>query len=225
MKRRFSILPVAAVIAGSLLWFVNGDKTPVYSSEKMDTSAQAATITKPSPETTVEVAPEPTRTSAQPGPAVTKQPVRANTVKSTPVIRGNSITISSIGFQAPIVEVGLTAVNAIDVPAGMQVGHWNGSARPGSLGAVFLDGHVDGIFAGLSRLAVGQTVSVNYDNQSYVYRVVHTEVVLLDGIDMNRALSVFGNAGEGLNMMTCAGTYMPAAGTYDKRLVVYTIRI
>jgi LPXTG-site transpeptidase (sortase) family protein len=221
MKRHFSILPVAAVIAGSLLWFANGDGTPVYSSEKSDTTVYATATKSPSPSPAVESAPQP----AQSSPTATAQPVRAAAVQSTPAIKGNSISIPSIGFQAPIVEVGLTAGNAIDVPAGMQVGHWNGSARPGTSGAVFLDGHVDGIFVRLSRVAVGHTISINYDNQTFMYRVVHTEVVLLDGIDMNRALSVFGNAGEGLNMMTCAGTYLPTAGTYDKRLVVYTVRV
>lgn len=224
MKRRFTILPIAAVIVGSLLWFANWDTTPVHSSEKPVTSEQTV-INENTPAPTTQATPEVTQPQTQPSPTATVQPARVATVKSTPVIKGNSISIPSIGFQAPIVEVGLTTSNAIDVPAGMQVGHWNGSARPGSFGAAFLDGHVDGIFARLSRLAVGQTVSINYDNQAFNYRVVHTEVVLLDGIDMNRALSVYGGAGEGLNMMTCAGTYIPSIGTYDKRLVVYTIRI
>ena len=223
MKRRFTILPIAAIIVGSFLWFANWDTTPVHSSEQPIVNEQTSIATStPTPSPSTSPTPE-VKPSTQ--PTSTPQPARAAVVKSTPAIKGNSISIPSIGFQAPIVEVGLTAGNAIDVPSGMQVGHWNGSARPGSLGAAFLDGHVDGIFARLSRLVVGQTLSVNYDNQTFAYRVVYTEVVLLDGIDMNKALSVYGGASEGLNMMTCAGNYMPSAGTYDKRLVVYAIRI
>lgn len=144
--------------------------------------------------------------------------------QAAPVIRGNTLTVPSIGLAAPIVNVGVTATNNIDVPAGLQVGRWTGSAVPGAPGAVFLDGHVDGVFARLSRVAVGQTLSVSYAGQQFAYRVVHKEVVPLAGIDMNRALSTYGGAPEGLNIMTCAGSYVPATGTYDRRLIVYTVR-
>ena len=147
------------------------------------------------------------------------------TRSSTSVTRGNHLSISSIGLVAPIVNVGVTATNNIDVPAGKQVGYWTGSAAPGAPGAVFLDGHVDGVFASLQRVSVGQTFSMIYSGQTLTYRVVHKEVVDLAGIDMNRALSVYGGAAEGLNIMTCAGNFVPSMDTYDKRLVVYTHRI
>lgn len=144
---------------------------------------------------------------------------------SISVTRGNHLSIASIGLVAPIVNVGVTATNNIDVPAGKQVGYWTGSATPGTSGAVFLDGHVDGVFASLQRVSVGQTFSMIYSGQTLAYRVVHKEVVDLAGIDMNRALSVYGGAAEGLNIMTCAGNFVPSMDTYDKRLVVYTHRI
>jgi len=149
----------------------------------------------------------------------------ATPIIRTAAIKGNSLSIPSIGLQASVLEVGVTADNAIDVPSGSQVGHWVGSARPGQTGATFLDGHVDGVFNHLSGVYVGQTVRVNYGGQVYNYRVVHTEVVSLDGIDMTRALSVWDDAAEGLNIMTCAGTYVQSADTYDHRLVVYAVRI
>lgn len=142
----------------------------------------------------------------------------------TPIREGNNLSIESIGFRAPIVDVGTTSTNNIDVPAGMQVGRWTGSATPGSPGAVFLDGHVDGVFARLHTLTVGQSISVSYGGQAYTYRAIHKEVVQLAGIDMRRALSVMGYATEGLNIMTCAGTYIPSMGTYDQRLVIYAVR-
>jgi sortase (surface protein transpeptidase) len=107
----------------------------------------------------------------------------------------------------------------------MQVGRWVGGAEPGEQGAVFLDGHVDGVFARLSGVTIGQIVSVSYGGQVYIYRVVHMETVALEGIDMRRALSVYGGASEGLNMMTCAGTFVPSMDTYDQRLVVYAVRV
>ena len=144
---------------------------------------------------------------------------------TTPIIKGDTLTIPSLGFAAPIVNVGVTSTNNIDVPAGLQVGRWVGGAQPGTPGAVFLDGHVDGVFARLSGVAVGQTVRVSFSGRTYTYQVVHKETVPLDGIDMRRALSVYGGASEGLNMMTCAGTFIPSMDTYDQRLIVYAVRI
>lgn len=144
---------------------------------------------------------------------------------TTSVVRGNHLSIASIGLVAPIVNVGVTTTNNIDVPAGNQVGYWTGSAVPGTPGAVFLDGHVDGVFASLQRVPMGQTFSMVYGGQTFTYRVVHKEVADLAGIDMNRALSVYGGAAEGLNIMTCAGNFVPSMDTYDKRLVVYAHRI
>ncbi len=145
--------------------------------------------------------------------------------QSAPVAQGDRITIPSIGLAASMVDVGVTVTNNIDVPAGKQVGRWIGAATPGSIGAVFLDGHVDGVFAKLGRVTTGQIFTVTYGNQTFAYRIVAKEVVPLAGIDMNRALSVYGGASEGLNMMTCAGSYVPSMGTYDQRLVVYSVRI
>lgn len=145
--------------------------------------------------------------------------------QAAPVAQGDRLMISSIGLTAPIVNVGVTASNNIDVPAGKQVGRWIGAATPGITGAVFLDGHVDGVFAGLSRVITGQTFSVVYGGQTFTYRIVAKEAVPLAGIDMNRALTVYGSASEGLNIMTCAGSYVPSMGTYDQRLIVYSVRV
>lgn len=159
---------------------------------------------------------------------VVQQATAATKVATRPtpsVTKGNHLSIASIGLTAPIINVGVTATNNIDVPAGRKVGYWTGSATPGTPGAVFLDGHVDGVFASLSRTALGQTFSMVYGGQSFTYRIVHKEIVDLQGIDMNRALSVYAGASEGLNIMTCAGAFIPAIDTYDKRLVVYAHRI
>lgn len=151
-------------------------------------------------------------------------PVPMQKTVSTKVIAGNTLNIQQIGLYSQIVSVGVTAENAIDVPTGAQIGMWNGGAVPGGSGAVFLDGHVDGVFKNLHLIKEGQIITVSYNNQVFRYKVVTTEIVQLDTIDMNKALSpISGN--EGLNIMTCAGTYIPARGTYDQRFIVYTVRI
>jgi LPXTG-site transpeptidase (sortase) family protein len=191
---------------------------PVYSSEKpVAEHAEVASSPLASPSPVPATAPS-EATLSQPAVVV------AQVSKQVPAaVKGNTLSIPSIAFQGSIVDVGVTADNAIDVPA-TKVGRWIGSAQPGSPGAVFLDGHVEGVFAGLKRLSVGQTITMTYGGQTFNYKVASTEVVDLATIDMNRALRVYGGASEGLNIMTCAGTYISSAGTYDKRLIVYAVR-
>lgn len=219
-KRFLAMLPVAILIAGFVLFGV--DTLPARST---DLPVQQPAVTDapvtPAPSETPVPAPSP---SSQP----VTQPAQASPAPQATVAAartGNLLNIPAIGLNAQVVNVGLTAGNAIDVPAGRQVGYWTGSSVPGTRGATFLDGHVDGIFAHLHRVAVGQTFSVRFNGQTYQYQVAHTETVALAGIDMNRALSTFNGAPEGLNMMTCAGNYVPAIGTYDQRFVVYAVRI
>ena len=56
------------------------------------------------------------------------------------------------------------------------------------------------------------------------YRVAHTETIPLDSVNMRRALAVYGS-GDGLNIMTCAGQFVPSRNTYDHRLIVYAIAV
>lgn len=188
-------------------------------------SHAVAATPSPSPTASLSPSPSPTTEPTAQQQTAAQQPAAKIAAAAAPQPKGNTLFMPSIGFQAPVTTVGVTADNAIDVPAGLQVGWWNGSAQPGTPGAVFLDGHVDGVFKRLSTVAVGQTISLFYGGQTYSYRIVQKEVVPLAGIDMTRALSVYGGAAEGLNIMTCAGTYIPSQGTYDQRLVVYAVRV
>lgn len=188
-------------------------------------SHAVAATPSPSPTASLQPSPSPTTEPTAQQQTAAQQPAAKVVAATTPQPKSNTLYIPGIGFQAPVATVGVTVSNAIDVPASLQVGWWNGSAQPGTPGAVFLDGHVDGVFRRLSSVAVGQTVSLLYSGQTYSYRIVHKEVVPLAGIDMTQALSVYGGAAEGLNIMTCAGTYIPSQGTYDQRLVVYAVRV
>jgi len=219
MRRRF-VLPsiLTTLLAGTILYVNVWAADPAYSSENPQTTVQESQVADSNP------TPAPSL-KAQPKPQVnTAKVAKASSAGSKKSI-GDTLSIASIGFRAPIINVGVTPDNSIDVPVEAKVGRWIGSARPGSSGAVFLDGHVSGVFANLHKTRVGQIVSVRYGGTSYSYRIVHIETVPLAGIDMTKALSVYGTASEGLNIMTCAGTYMPSQGTYDHRLVVYAVRV
>ena len=178
---------------------------------------QPTAETQPAPEVEQAVAasPSPTAQPTAPAPVLAAQPPRP---------ARDTLSIPAIGLSAPIVDVGLTATGAIDVPA-RDVGRWDGSALPGQAGAVFLDGHTPGVFSALHSLRPGHELSVVWRGQTHTYRVVHTETVLLASLNMRRALTPYGGATHGLNLMTCAGAYSPTLGTYDHRLTVYTVQL
>lgn len=157
-------------------------------------------------------------------PAPTPPVSSPKVVKQVPAPAYDRVSIPSIGLSSQIVTVGLTSNDNIDVDSS-RVGWWNGSSRPGTAGSMFLDGHNPGVFRNLQNITIGAPITVTLANGSnYTYTVVYREVVELAGIDMAKALAPYNNASQGLNMMTCMGTYNKATGTTDKRLVVYATR-
>jgi sortase (surface protein transpeptidase) len=143
---------------------------------------------------------------------------------ATPAPAVDRVIIPSIGLNSQYVSVGLTSNGAIDVHPTL-VGVWNGSAQPGSTGAAFFDGHTPGVLTPLTGISVGSTITVQKaDGQSFTYTVVYRETIALSAVDMRKALTVYGGSSEGLNIMTCAGTYIPSMRTTDQRLIVYAVR-
>jgi hypothetical protein len=63
------------------------------------------------------------------------------------------------------------------------------------------------------------------DNSEYKYKVVALEKFDADKVDMNKVLKPYDANKQGLNIMTCNGKFIKDTQTYDKRLVVYTVRI
>jgi sortase (surface protein transpeptidase) len=172
---------------------------------------------------TEEAKPAETAQAATPAPAPARKPTTAK-VAAAPAPAYDKVSIASIGLLSRFVAVGLTNTNAIDVNPSL-VGWWNGSAQPGTPGAAFLDGHNPGVFKNLPKVTTGaQIVITKASGETFNYTVVHIETVQLAGINMHAALSTYGDAAEGLNLMTCVGTYNPNTGTTDQRLVVYAVR-
>lgn len=163
----------------------------------------------------------PQETTPPPAPAPRPAPARATT--PTPVY--DKVSIPSIGLSSRFVTVGTTATNNIDVHPSL-VGWWSGSSLPGTPGAAFFDGHNPGVFRKLPSVQVGAQISLTKANgEVFNYTIVHVETVQLEGINMDAALSTYGGANEGLNLMTCVGAYNAQTKTTDQRLVVYAVRV
>ncbi|MGV9001605.1 MAG: class F sortase [Candidatus Saccharimonadaceae bacterium] len=183
--------------------------------KQAEVAQAAATNTTP----VQEPAPQPA-----PDPAPKPAPAKAAQKAATPAPTYDKVSIPSLGLSSKFVTVGLTSTNAIDVNSSL-VGWWNGSAKPGNPGAVFLDGHNPGVFSKLPSVKEGAVISISRaSGEVFNYTVVHVETVQLIGIDMVKALAPYGGAKEGLNIMTCVGTYSAKTGTTDQRLVVYAVR-
>lgn len=212
----FTPLAVAPIVDATSVDTVASKQSSTKSSgtdPTKDKSKNTQRETKPAQEAA-------TQTTATP---VVRQP--DTVVAPAPAPSSNRISIPSIGLDSAYTDVGLTSAGAIDVPATV-VGRWNGSAAPGAPGAGFYDGHTPGIFSGLAGLSSGANITITgADDTSYIYRVVHREIIALSNVDMRSVLSVYGGASEGVNLMTCAGTYVPSLGTYDARLIIYAVRI
>jgi sortase (surface protein transpeptidase) len=220
--RRTIVLSLSAILLGTAVFF-GWDTLSAASATAPAIHSKVVATPTPSPvapKTTV--TPQTTTIAAK-----TTVTTTSSSTTKTAAVKGNSLTISSIGVNASLVDVGLTTSRNIAAPSSSsQVGRWNGGGWPGGLGSVvFLTGHVQGVFSKLKNVTIGQTVSVTYNAKVFNYRVVYKETVNLSGINMSKPLSIYGGGQEGLNMMTCAGTYSFLTNTYSQRLTVYTVRV
>ena len=224
--RSFRYLRLSVSLIALLLLFILINISFLFIIQKpTDAQAQGIPVTSEAvtqtPVAAEQAAPEPATTPvASPVPA----PAPAATPAPKPLPVYDTVSIPSLGLSSRYVTVGLTSTNAIDVHPSL-VGWWNDSAQPGNPGTVFLDGHNPGVFSKLPSITTGTQISIIKSNSEvFNYTVVHTETVWLEGINMRKALSTYGGASEGLNIMTCAGTFIPSRNTTDQRFVVYAVR-
>ncbi len=197
---------------------------PAHSSEWVPVTygaeLQPATFPKAegSPSATVVSAPAQTSISVAQKVSATSMPAISGTGKAPKLL-----SIPSISLSDPIVGVGLTASGDMGVPSGktQNIGWYQAGPVPGTVGSAVLDAHVFAAFSNLKNMSVGDDVYVTMDNGTTLhFRVTDMETYTLAAIPLER---LFNDAsGKHLNLITCAGTYIPAAGTYDHRLIVYT---
>ena len=142
------------------------------------------------------------------------------------------ITIKKLNVAARVRPMALNSDKTIQAPKNVNDAGWYiGSAKPGESGAMFIDGHASGathfgLFGYLSLLKKGDTVSIEKgDGATLTYRVVHTETIPLDAIDMSKILAPHEGVDKGLNLMTCTGKWLDDTKTLDHRVVVYTEQV
>lgn len=144
----------------------------------------------------------------------------------TPPVR---LTIPTINVQAEVVQVGLTAQGAMEVPGNaVDVGWLYIGPRPGEKGSAVMAGHFDGengeagVFNDLDKLRAGDKLYVEDEKGEIIAFAVRENRIYDPGF----ADEVFNqNDGAHLNLVTCDGVWEGKKKSYSKRLVVFTDKI
>ena len=142
-----------------------------------------------------------------------------------------TLKIQKLGISAAVVSLGLTNTGAVDTPKSIwDAGWYNGSAKPGTDGAVFIDGHSSAsrgaLFGNLDKLANGDQIQiVRGDGVVLTYRVAHTTIVDRNAVDMVSMMKPYGGAARGLNIITCVGKWIDSEKTLENRTLVYAQQI
>jgi LPXTG-site transpeptidase (sortase) family protein len=141
------------------------------------------------------------------------------------------ISVPSLSIKARVISLGLTGTGAIDTPKyPADAGWYNGSAKPGQAGAVFIDGHVSGetskggVFLNLKKVKDGETISIEKgDGNTVTYKVVARDQQPYQEVDMEKALQPY-QGKNSLTIITCAGKYDEGLQTFTERLVLYAVQ-
>jgi hypothetical protein len=165
-----------------------------------------------------------------PGPARLPAPARPTTARPVPVpvpiARPVSLTIPEIGVKAQLIELGLTADGALQVPTITSVAGWyTGSSRPGAVGPALIEGHVDsligpGVFYRLSELQPGDRIYVRRaDGTTVEFRVTAAQTYLKSYFP---TAAVYGPTPDPeLRLITCGGIFDHATGHYLSNTIIY----
>ncbi|GAC1392173.1 MAG: class F sortase [Ktedonobacteraceae bacterium] len=140
------------------------------------------------------------------------------------------LIIPSITVNASVENVGIQANGDLGTPQQNPwegVGWYNNGPRPGEAGSAVIDGHLDrpggypAVFWDLSKVHVGDTIMVvDANGKTLHFRVTRTGAYAPQDAPIQE---IFGDTGGAyLNLITCAGTWIPSQHQTTLRLVVYT---
>ncbi len=139
------------------------------------------------------------------------------------------LMIPSINVDAPVENVGIQSNGDLGTPQQNPwegVGWYNNGPRPGGAGSAVIDGHLDrpggypAVFWDLRKVQVGDTIMiVDANGKTLHFRVTRTAAYPPQNAPLQE---IFGDsAGAYLNLITCAGTWIPDQHQTSLRLVVY----
>ena len=221
MKSRFTGFIIGAITVIAMIVFAyTWVRATVYSDPSEVTSASSMSA---------DASPEGSSEAAIAAPSTSKSKSASSAAKPAPIIPSYypvRLIIPSIGIDAAVQAVGLSAKGNMAVPTNFTDAAWyRYGAVPGTPGNAVIDGHVDnglalpGVFKHLSDIAVGSEIEVI----SKSGQKTRFAVTSLDTYDYQNvpAEAIFTDQGPAwLILITCEGSWVPGDKTYDKRLIV-----
>jgi sortase (surface protein transpeptidase) len=139
------------------------------------------------------------------------------------------LLIPRVDIEGPIVAVGLTPQDAMDVPQRPgDVGWYQYGPRPGSQGNAVLAGHIDwqgevGVFARLRQVLPSDLVIIRgADSESRRYLAQWLEEYPVAAAPVAKVFETLDY--PALTLITCGGRWNPATRLYDTRVVVRAAR-
>jgi sortase (surface protein transpeptidase) len=146
--------------------------------------------------------------------------------RPVPIARPVTLIIPMIGMKTQLIELGLTAGGALQVPSSATVAGWyTGSPRPGAIGPAVIEGHVDsltgpGVFYRLSELQPGDRIYVRRaDGTTVEFRVTTAQTYQKAYFP---TADVYGPTPDPeLRLITCGGTFDYATGHYLSNTIIY----
>jgi hypothetical protein len=140
------------------------------------------------------------------------------------------LLIPAIGISALVESLGILPNGDLATPTRSpweDVGWYDGGPRPGERGSAVIDGHLDrpggypAVFWRLRDLHVGDDVWVINTNGTHKH--FHVTRIAFYPPQQAPIQDIFGNrSGRYLNLITCAGDWIPSEHQTTLRLVVYT---
>jgi len=143
---------------------------------------------------------------------------------------GGYLIIPAIGVNASIEPVGVLSDGDLGVPTQKPwdgVGWYQYGPYPGAQGSAVIDGHLDrpggspAVFWKLGNLHIGDIIMVvNPGEKPLHFRVMNSKYYAPNNAPLK---TIFGNmTGSFLNLITCAGQWIPSQHQTTLRLVIYT---
>jgi len=172
--------------------------------------------------------------TAQSSPAVMPEPESgvAEVLTALPELMPASIDIPAIDAVSSLIPLGVTERGGWEVPpveTPLQASWFSEGPMPGEPGPAVVLGHVDGggepgVFARLTELDVGDEVIVHArSGRVSVFRVTGTEQVAKSAFPTGEVLGE--TAGPELRLVTCGGSFDPAADSYRDSVIVYATMV
>lgn len=163
-------------------------------------------------------------------PTATAVPTFLPTSTPDVVASPTRLIIPAIGLNASIEQLGMLSNGDMATPTQNpweDVGWYKTGPRPGERGSAVIDGHLDrpggypAVFWYLRDLHDGDAVLVlNAAGNTLHFRITRIELYTPQAAPLQ---DIFGNSGGiYLNLITCAGDWIPSQHQTTLRLVVYT---